>query len=48
MEEDVIMEYSNRNSETDLKSILTKAILVPITKSKSGQANKIFSSLKRK
>lgn len=41
-------EYSNRNSETDLKSVLTKAPLISITKSKSGQANTVRSLLKRK
>jgi hypothetical protein len=48
-EEDVnvVVEYSDMKSETDLKSELAKAISTSTAKPKSGQADKIFSSLKK-
>jgi hypothetical protein len=45
---DVVVEYSDMNSETVLKSELAKAISISTSKSKSGQANRIFSSLKKR
>jgi hypothetical protein len=48
-EDDVnVVKYSDMKSETDLKTELTKAISISTAKPKSGQADKIFSPLKRK
>jgi hypothetical protein len=47
-EEDVnVAEYSYMKTETDLKSELTKATSISMAKPKSGEADKIFSSLKK-
>jgi hypothetical protein len=47
-EEDVkVVEYSDTKSETDLKYELAKAISISTAKPKSGQAHKIFSSIKK-
>jgi hypothetical protein len=42
----VVVDYSNMKSETDLKSELAKAISISRAKPKSGQADTIFSLLK--
>jgi hypothetical protein len=48
-EEDVnvAVKYSDMKSETDLESELAKAVSITTAKPKSGQAGKIFSSLKK-
>jgi hypothetical protein len=43
----VAVEYSDMKSETDLKSELAKAMSISSAKPKSGQADRMFSSLKR-
>jgi hypothetical protein len=42
----VVVEYFDMKSETDLKSESAKAISISTAKPKSGQADKIFSTLK--
>jgi tetrahydrodipicolinate N-succinyltransferase len=45
----VVAEYSDMKSQTDLESVLAKAVLISTAKQKkkSGQADKIFSLLKK-
>lgn len=42
-----VVEYCYMKSEKDPRSELSKAILISTAKSKSGQADKIFSSLNK-
>jgi hypothetical protein len=43
----VVVDYSDMKLETDLKSELAKAISISKAKPKSGQADTIFSLLKK-
>lgn len=42
-----VVGFSDRRSETDLKSEYTKAVSISMTKRKPGQAEKVFGLLKK-